>query len=157
MQYHLEIQNPNQETEIPNRFLLQRWINTTLSNRIPKAEICIRIVDEKESAELNAQYRNKNKPTNVLSFPAEIPDGVKLENPPLGDLMICPPVVKQEANEQGKPFDDHFAHIVIHGVLHLLGYDHIDPDEAEIMETIEVNILHELGIANPYEYEHNDK
>ena len=111
-------------------------------------EIVVRIVDVKESTELNEIYRLKSGPTNILSFPVEIPEEIELNL--LGDLVICAPVLEKEALDQNKALQDHWAHIVIHGVLHLLGYDHIEDDEAELMETKEITILSHLGIKNPY-------
>ena len=112
------------------------------------AEIVIRVVDEEESAALNGQYRGKAGPTNVLSFPFQAPPGMKTEI--LGDLLICAPVVVREAEEQGKSLPAHWAHMVVHGVLHLQGYDHIDEQEAVIMETAEIAIMNGLGFPNPY-------
>jgi probable rRNA maturation factor len=114
----------------------------------------VRIVGEQESAELNEQYRHKSGPTNILSFPVDVPEGIELDL--LGDLVICAPVVEKEALEQGKLLAHHWAHIIVHGVLHLLGYDHIDDDEAELMENKEIAILNKLHINNPYT-EVNDK
>jgi len=113
----------------------------------------IRIVDEQESAQLNRDYRGKDYATNVLSFGHELPDFMldALEELPLGDLAICAPVVLREAAEQSKSAADHWAHMVIHGVLHLLGHDHEDDAEAEIMEALERTLLKELGIADPYQ------
>ena len=105
-------------------------------------------MDEGESQSLNHSYRDKDKPTNVLSFPYEQAPGMYV--PLLGDLVICAPVVIQEALEQEKPVEAHWAHMVLHGVLHLLGYDHIETDEAEQMEKLEVTLLGKLGYANPY-------
>ena len=109
----------------------------------------VRIVDEAESNELNLTYRGKDKPTNVLSFPFEAPPGLEL--PLLGDLVICRQVVEREAQEQGKPLMAHWAHMVVHGSLHLLGYDHIEDEEAEEMEALERDIMQELGFADPYQ------
>lgn len=111
-------------------------------------ELTIRIVDEAESQALNHEYRGKDKPTNVLSFPFEVPEHVELSL--LGDLIICQQVVEREATEQGKTNQAHWAHMVVHGVLHLLGYDHIEDDEAEEMEAIEIDVLAALDFANPY-------
>jgi probable rRNA maturation factor len=113
-----------------------------------QAELTIRLVDEPESQELNREYRQKDKPTNVLSFPADLPDIVNL--PLLGDLIICAPVVAKEAEEQQKPLESHWAHMVVHGTLHLLGYDHIDENDANIMEAIETDVLAAMSIACPY-------
>ena len=111
-------------------------------------EACIRVVEASESEALNRDYRDKNKPTNVLSFPAElvVPDGDKV----LGDIVICDPVVRQEAQAQDKRVQDHYLHMVVHGMLHLYGYDHIDPAEADVMEDLEREILGGLGVADPY-------
>lgn len=111
-------------------------------------EVTIRIVSPEESQSLNHQYRGKNKPTNVLSFPFESPPEVQL--PLLGDLIVCAQVVADEAQEQGKPLKDHWAHMIIHGSLHLLGYDHIEDEEAEEMEALEIELLSELNIKDPY-------
>lgn len=138
----------------PEQF--QLWVDSALKGLRQSANILIRVVDEAESAELNSQYRGKSGPTNILSFPFEPPEGVDLgaDNDDLtnflGDLVICSPVVMQEAGIQGKRLSDHWAHIVIHGVLHLLGFDHIEEHEAEIMEAKEIAILKKLNIDNPY-------
>jgi len=107
----------------------------------------LRVVDETESAELNSGYRGKDYPTNVLSFPFEVPEGMELDL--LGDLVICADVVKREAEEQGKTLQAHWAQMVIHGMLHLQGYDHQNDQEAEIMESLEVRLLGELGLSGP--------
>lgn len=112
-------------------------------------EVLIRIVDADEGAALNERYRGKRGPTNVLSFPFAVPSGIP--NRLLGDLVICAPVVEREACEQGKSAEAHWAHMVVHGMLHLQGYDHVEEREAEIMEAREVEILSRLGVENPYE------
>lgn len=114
--------------------------------------LTIRVVDEAESQALNNEYRGKDKPTNVLSFPFEMPEGLPVGAlpPMLGDLAICAAVVQREAQQQLKDADAHWAHMIIHGVLHLLGYDHIDDDDAEIMEALEIELLAGLGYTNPY-------
>jgi len=117
-------------------------------------DISIRLVNRDESHALNLQYRGKDKPTNVLSFPSDIPEEMLslLDAEPLGDLVICIPVVLQEATEQQKTPSDHFTHLLVHGILHLLGYDHETSEaEAEEMEALEIEILKKLGIANPYQ------
>ena len=128
---------------------LQRWCELALRQRSGDSELTIRLVDEEEGRELNRTWRQKDYATNVLSFPADVPDEF-LDIPLLGDLVICVPVVEREAAEQGKTLDAHWAHLVIHGCLHLLGYDHIDDDEAEEMESIERQLLAELGHTDPY-------
>ena len=115
-------------------------------------EIAIRLADDEEVRALNAQYRGKDRPTNVLSFPAELPDGLPegVKLPLLGDLVLCAPVVAREAREQGKPLNAHYAHLTVHGVLHLLGWNHEDSREAECMEQLEREILAGLGVDDPY-------
>lgn len=138
---------------LPTESQFQHWINHALTHQAqtadyPETEITIRIVDEAESHELNLTYRGKDKPTNVLSFPFEVPEGIEL--PLLGDLVICRQVVEKEAAEQQKPLDAHWAHLAIHGTLHLLGYDHLTDDEAEEMESLETEIMLSLGFDDPY-------
>jgi len=111
-------------------------------------ELCVRLVDAAEGMALNSQWRGKDDATNVLSFTADIIAG---DCVPLGDLVLCAPVIESEASEQDKAIGDHYSHLLVHGVLHLLGYDHIVETEAEAMERIEVAVLGELGIDNPYE------
>lgn len=131
----------------PGDSLLRAAAEAALAGRRERAELCIRIVDEAESAELNERYRGKSGPTNVLSFPcdADVPGAA-----PLGDLVICAPVVAAEAAEQGKSPEAHWSHLVVHGVLHLLGFDHIGDHEAETMEAEERAILSRLGYSDPY-------
>jgi len=145
----LDVQIACEHEGLPSTAELQLWADTALSNLSDNPELTIRIVDIEESQHLNSQYRNKHKPTNVLSFPFEVPEGIEINL--LGDLVICADVVKQEANEQNKITNSHWAHLVIHGCLHLLGYDHITEDEALEMETIEIKLLSTLGIDNPYQ------
>lgn len=145
----LELQNVSQASEVPDVASFERWAEAALQREA--AELVIRVVDEDESAELNSQYRHKAGSTNVLSFPFEAPPGV--DTTILGDLVICAPVVAREAREQGKAPVAHWAHMVVHGVLHLQGYDHIDDAEAMTMEAEEVAIMGRLGFANPYEDE----
>ena len=137
--------------DIPEPSHFTHWTQAALraAKVDEEKEISIRIVDENESQQLNHQYRNKNTPTNVLSFSCELPEEVNL--PLLGDLVICSDVVKQEAQEQNKPLESHWAHMVVHGTLHLLGYDHIDPAEADTMENLETHILTTLGYPAPYD------
>ena len=125
------------------------WVELLLASETEEAfELVIRVVDANESQELNRTFRGKDYPTNVLSFPADIqlPEGPKI----LGDIAICLPVVKYEANEQSKRFDQHFAHMVAHGCLHLVGYDHEDEHDADQMEAKEIGFLGNLGYPNPY-------
>jgi len=134
---------------IPEQEMFENWVNAALKQLDEECELSIRLVDEKESAELNATYRGKEGPTNVLSFPFDSP--VPMDPRLLGDLIICVPVVEKEALEQEKKLDNHWAHLVVHGCLHLLGYDHIEDEKAEIMETLEVTILQSLKIDDPYQ------
>ncbi|TWH71474.1 putative rRNA maturation factor [Azomonas agilis] len=133
----------------PNQDEFYRWCTLALRERQADSELTIRLVDEAEGRELNHTYRHKDYPTNVLSFPADIPEGL-LDIPLLGDLVICVPVVQREAIEQGKALEAHWAHLVIHGCLHLLGYDHLEDAEAEVMEHLERQLLAELGYPDPY-------
>ncbi|WP_416886441.1 rRNA maturation RNase YbeY [Marinospirillum sp.] len=131
----------------------QRWLDLAYAADQPATEVTLRLVDHEESQALNAAYRGKDAPTNVLSFPFEAP----IDLPPeaelslLGDLIICVPKVLEEAQQQGKPVLHHWAHLVIHGLLHLQGFDHETEDEAEVMEHLEVQLLAQLGIADPYQ------
>jgi len=134
--------------DLPDETAFNRWLTEVLPRFRDQAEVTIRLVDEAESQELNLTYRGKDKPTNVLSFPFEAPPQVEL--PLLGDLVICRQVVEREANEQNVPLDAHWAHMVVHGCLHLLGYDHILDDEAEEMEALEADIMQSMGYADPY-------
>lgn len=136
---------------IPATPSFRRWVEAALrgAKRRKTTELSIRIVDTDEGRMLNREYRGRDYATNVLSFPVELPPGIAL--PLIGDLAICAPVVAREAAEQGKPARDHWAHMTVHGVLHLLGYNHIEDTEAEAMEALETRILAGLGIANPYE------
>jgi probable rRNA maturation factor len=148
---HLDVQMAS-STSTPNEILFQQWAQLAaaefLNQQNEDQELTIRIVDEEESQRLNHYYRGKDKPTNVLSFPYEQAPGLHV--PLLGDLVICAPVVSHEAAQQQKPIEAHWAHMILHGVLHLLGYDHIQTEEAEKMEKLEVTLLAKLGYANPY-------
>lgn len=136
---------------VPAAASFRRWVDAALAGAKHRkaAELSIRIVDTEEGRTLNRDYRGKDYATNVLSFPAELPPGVRL--PLIGDLAICAPVVAREAAEQGKRANHHWAHMTVHGVLHLLGYDHIEDADAEAMESLETRILGRLGIPDPYE------
>ncbi|VTX80180.1 rRNA maturation RNase YbeY [uncultured Aggregatibacter sp.] len=137
-----------QETGLPTAEQIEQWATAAVQPQSDEVEMTVRIVDEAESHALNLNYRGKDRPTNVLSFPFECPDEVEL--PLLGDLVICRQVVEREAQEQDKPVIAHWAHMVVHGSLHLLGYDHIEDDEAEEMESLETQIMTGLGFADPY-------
>ena len=133
---------------LPTEEQIVQWATAAVQPEGDEVEMTVRIVDEAESHELNLTYRGKDRPTNVLSFPFECPDQVEL--PLLGDLVICRQVVEREAAEQEKPLMSHWAHMVVHGSLHLLGYDHIEDNEAEEMESLETQIMQGLGFDDPY-------
>ncbi|MCM2355292.1 MAG: rRNA maturation RNase YbeY [Arenimonas sp.] len=133
---------------LPGAASFRKWAAAAAQGRIRRADLAIRLVDAKEGRALNRHYRGKDYATNVLSFPADLPEGVDL--PLLGDLVICAPVVAKEAQDQGKPLAAHYAHLTVHGVLHLLGLDHEDEREAEAMEQLEREILAGLGLPDPY-------
>lgn len=139
---------------VPAATSFRRWVAAAAEGRIREADIAIRIVGEDEGRSLNRHYRGKDYATNVLSFPGELPEGVKLPKgvtlPLMGDIVLCAPVVAREAAEQAKPALHHYAHLTVHGVLHLLGMDHQDEREAECMERLEREILAALGIDDPY-------
>lgn len=152
----LEVQRVIEGGYIPSDKELQLYLEKTLADYSEDAEVLIRVVDSQEISALNEQYRHKQGPTNILSFPFEVPEAVKGVNL-LGDLVVCASVLEAEAQAQQKALQDHWAHIVIHGILHLLGYDHIDESDAQEMETKEILILQQLSIDNPYqEKEVND-
>ncbi|WP_258286359.1 rRNA maturation RNase YbeY [Aggregatibacter actinomycetemcomitans] len=136
------------ESGLPTAAQIEQWATAAVQPQSGEVEMTVRIVDETESHALNFNYRGKDHPTNVLSFPFECPDEVEL--PLLGDLVICRQVVEREAQEQEKPLIAHWAHMVVHGSLHLLGYDHIEDDEAEEMESLEKQIMMGLGFVDPY-------
>lgn len=158
--YQIIVQRAVSDIFIPSNAHLKKWTKAVLKEKIPNAELTIRVVDKDEITTLNSTYRNKNKPTNVLSFPFEMPPGVEIETPILGDLIICAAVIEEEAKEQNKTPESHWAHMVVHGTLHLLGYDHVKNDEAIKMESEEITILAELGFNDPYHIddkgEHNE-
>lgn len=148
MGVEVEVQYACSHSEVPCRQDFVIWIRAALVEYSESTEVVIRIVDEQESARLNAAYRRVPGPTNVLSFPFESPPS--LDVPLLGDLAICAPVVVREARLQGKPVLSHWAHMVVHGVLHLLGYDHQNEEDAKQMEALETQILSGLGYPDPY-------
>ena len=149
----VEVQNASNEDDLPDRNQLNSWVNAALqvccTDKKELLEVTIRIVDELESKQLNEKWRQKPYPTNVLSFPFEPPPNVDI--PLLGDIVICAPLVAREAAAQQKSKIAHWAHLVIHGTLHLLGYNHIDDAEAQVMENLEIRILHDLDYPNPYQ------
>ncbi|MFK0569757.1 rRNA maturation RNase YbeY [Endozoicomonas sp.] len=146
---HIDVMINSTSSQLPDQSELEKWTTAAVGELRPDAEISLLIVDTEEGAELNRQWRNKEGPTNVLSFPSDLP--AELELPLLGDLIICAPVVEREAIEQKKSLNSHWAHMMVHGTLHLLGYDHIDDQEAEEMESLETDILGQLGYPDPYQ------
>ena len=132
---------------LPAATRLRRWLDQAQAALGEAGGLCVRLVDVEEGRQLNADYRGKDYATNVLSFPADVAiDGERW----LGDLVLCAPVIAREAAEQGKSLPDHYAHLLVHGLLHLLGHDHQDDAEAEAMEALEVQLLAGLGVGNPY-------
>lgn len=155
MNLQLDIQCESSEP-VPDEDDIRHWIEAALrGRRDADTELSLRLVDIEEMTGLNQTWRGKSGPTNVLSFPSDLPDELNL--PLLGDIVICAPVVKREAREQGKPLDAHWAHMTIHGTLHLLGYDHIEQHEAEAMEAMETDILASLDYPCPYRGEHSEE
>ena len=144
----LDLQIATQIEALPSEQQMSLWLAAVIDEANSAAEITIRIVDEAESQKLNRDYRDTDRPTNVLSFPFQAPPGV--EQPILGDVVVCAPVVMHEAAAQHKTVEAHWAHMVIHGTLHLLGYGHIEAVEAEVMEQREREILAQLGYPDPY-------
>lgn len=151
MKFKVDIQNVIDDDSFPDRFHIQRWVNETLDSEIDQAELCLRVVDAIEIQNLNLRFRHKDTPTNVLSFPAELPEELFKQKPFLGDIILCSEVIQREAEEQGKLLEAHWAHMIIHGILHLLGYDHIDDKDAETMEALEIKLLDKFGYTNPYQ------
>jgi len=147
---HITVQYAADKKLAPAKKLICLWAEQALASHSCTKEVTIRIVNIPEMTALNEGFRRKSGATNVLSFPADLPDAAKEIYPVLGDIVICADVVNSEAAEQGKPQQAHWAHMVIHGVLHLLGHDHVNDDEALQMETLEIKLLQDLGFSNPY-------
>ena len=148
MPIEVDVQYASDLPDLPDQSQLQLWAENALKDLRENAELTIRIVDEDEGTQLNEQWRKSQGPTNVLSFNHE--GEVEIAPDLLGDIVICAPVVAREAKEQNKDIDAHWAHMVIHGVLHLNGFDHINPEDADRMESLEIKILEELNYNNPY-------
>ena len=148
MSFQIDIENVSGIDSIPDEKSMIKWAKLALEKKHKNAEVCLRIVDIDEGQYLNKEWRNKDTATNVLSFPV----GETIEQAPnlLGDIVICAPIVEQEAEQQQKDSDAHWAHLIIHGILHLQGYDHMTDEEAAVMENKEIQILKETGYANPY-------
>lgn len=154
MKLHIEVQSATQFSPLPVLSQLQKWVSATLQviQLILDKNLfalTVRFIDWEECAALNETYRHKKGPTNILSFSNESIPGLPSDS--LGDLAICAPIVSKEAEIQNKSLEAHFAHLVVHGVLHLLGYDHIEIQEAAEMERLEIKVLSQLGYKNPYE------
>jgi probable rRNA maturation factor len=150
MGYHIDIQHAS-EDKIPfSDSQLSTWAQLPLDDHMDAAELTLRMVSPEEITELNHQYRQQNKATNVLAFPAALPENITLDYPLLGDLIICPLVLDKESLELEKTLEEHWAHTIIHGVLHLLGYDHIKEQDAKIMQALETKLLAKLGFADPW-------
>ncbi|MCW8407612.1 rRNA maturation RNase YbeY [Legionella sp. PATHC035] len=153
MSYYIDIQNATDESLPVSEDELMRLAHLALRDNQKEAELTIRLVTPEEMIYLNHTYRKQNKTTNVLSFPSALPPEIQLECPLLGDVVICPQVLVEESKQLNKTLEAHWALILIHGILHLLGYDHIKDDEATIMQAIEIKLLAELGFPNPYDAE----
>lgn len=147
MSVDVVIQFATRKPAVPLAADIRRWVRAALADR-HNAQLTVRIVGTEEGTELNSQWRGKPGPTNVLSFPCDGIEGIAPNL--LGDIVICAPVVAREAEEQGKPVQAHWAHMLVHGTLHLLGYDHQKPAEAAQMEQLETDILRKFGYADPY-------
>lgn len=148
MKIKVDIQRISESKLLPKNKQLQEWVKAALCERDSNTELTIRIVDEEEGRDLNERWRHSSGPTNVLSFPFEDEGNYAPEL--LGDIIICAPVIEREAQQQHKKSEAHWAHMVIHGTLHLLGYDHEKESDATVMEKLEIKILQELGFQNPY-------
>ncbi len=149
----LDIQNACKTTIPISDTQISEWVHTALKPHLEKAELTVRLVESDEITQLNHAYRKQNKATNVLAFPSNLPDDLPLEYPFLGDVVVCPAVLKEESVTLETPLISHWAHIIIHGVLHLLGYDHIEEADAKVMQSFEVEALAALGFDNPYSLE----
>jgi len=144
----IELQNAAPEFNIPDESEFQSWAKKIDTSENDQQIVALRIVDEEEMSKLNSQYRQKAGPTNVLSFPADLHEEIDI--PFIGDVVVCAPVVIKESVDQGKSEISHWAHMTVHGILHLQGYDHINETDAEQMESIEIRVMNELGFENPY-------
>ncbi len=149
-QFLVHIQIQSKQSFVPSIGKLRQWAKLVLSSQLKQGEMSISVVTAQAIKKMNARYRKKDKPTNVLSFRANFPGQDKLHVPLLGDIMICSAVVNREAKQQGKIPTAHWAHMVVHGILHLLGHDHIKQSEAMKMEKLEIHLLKRLGFTNPY-------
>ncbi len=153
MQVIIDLQIATDEAleSYPSLELMTKWATVALKTggRNKDSEITIRMVNSEEIHQLNSTYRHVDRPTNILSFPFELPEGVE-DLPLLGDLVVCKEVLERECKEQNKTLEEHFAHLIVHGCLHLIGYDHIEEEDAKEMEPLEIKAMEELGYENPY-------
>lgn len=150
MHHHIDLQNACKDTILVNKTDLTLWAKLPLIEHKKSGELTVRLVTSEEIMRLNSTYRQQHKATNVLAFPSNLPASVTLDYPLLGDVIICPAVLLAESLEDDIPLKQHWAHIIIHGVLHLLGYDHINEEDTQRMQTIEIQLLAKLGFSNPY-------
>lgn len=150
MTYHIDIQHACAGSVPVTDEMITQWATAALIRHKNAAELTIRLVNPEEITSLNSTYRKKSKATNVLAFPSTLPEEIMQEYPLLGDIIICPLVLKGESEALNKPIEAHWAHIVIHGVLHLLGYDHIEDQAAEVMQILETQLLSKFGYEDPY-------
>lgn len=154
MKVKVDISNNSAGYWVPDRRHCRGWIEHTLraASRDQPVTVSLCFVDAGESEQLNRRFRDRRHPANVLSFPSKMPAAQReqLDSEPIGDIVVCTELAQREAQSQGKPLDHHWAHLIIHGCLHLLGFDHVREDDADQMEKIEVDILQNLGIPNPY-------
>ena len=148
--YRISIQRATRKAKAPDAADLRRYAKLAISSVMPAAEVTIRIVNETEMLKLNSYYRKKDYATNVLSFPFSEPDEIEQDIPMLGDIVICAAVVNAQAKAQHKTEKAHWAHMVVHGCLHLLGYDHENDADAEVMESLETTLLKQLRFKDPY-------
>lgn len=155
MTYYIDIQNASDKPLPLTNKELTDLAELALQDHQEQAELTLRLVSSKEMCQLNHAYRKQNKPTNVLAFPCLLPEEVTLECPLLGDIIICPEVLLIESQQQNKTLGEHWALIVIHGVLHLLGYDHVQEEEATVMQRLETKLLAKMGYRSPYDLEEN--
>lgn len=149
--YRVIIQQAAKDALAPTPQTLRKWAKKVLQEKVPAAELTIRIVDVTEMQALNQRFRKKSGPTNVLSFPFSLPSDIPIAEPILGDVVLCAKIINEEAHMQQKTLKSHWAHMMVHGICHLLGYDHEEERAALQMETLEIKLLQLLGFGNPYE------
>lgn len=153
MNHHIDLQIACDDPLLITEANITAWALSALQHQLKPTELTIRMVTTDEITHLNKTYRKMDKPTNVLAFPANLPAHIEIDHTFLGDVIICPSVLEKEAKEQNKPLEAHYAHIIIHGILHLLGYDHIEENDTLQMQTLEIQLLANLGFENPYQNE----